>query len=219
VHQKPAVKSSPSKGTVVPATTDEFDGPALGLQWQWQANPRNEWISLKSKPGSLRLNAVRSPSNTSLYDAPNLLLQKFPASTFTATTLLDLSAVEENAEAGLIVFGYSYGWIGLRREAMGLRLVQVLHVDAQKTPTDRVAATIPIEGHRVYLQVHVAADAKCRFAYSLDGTSFTPFGDELQATVARWVGAKVGLFSSLRNTAADGTPASYAEFDWFHVTP
>jgi beta-xylosidase len=219
VHQKPAVKSAAVVSTVVPATTDEFDGPALGLQWQWQANPRNEWSSLKSKPGSLRLNAVRSPSNTSLYDAPNLLLQKFPAPTFTTTTVLDFSASEENAEAGLIVFGYSYGWIGLRREATGLRLVQVLHVDAQKNPTDRVAAAIPIEGHRAYLQVRVTADAKCHFAYSLDGTRFTPFGEELQATVARWVGAKVGVFSTARNVAANQAPTSHADFDWFRVTP
>ena len=42
----------------VPQTSDEFDGSTLGLQWQWQANPKPAWCSMKARPGWLRLNAV-----------------------------------------------------------------------------------------------------------------------------------------------------------------
>src|SRR5262249_38094582 len=132
-YKKPALPTQP---IAVPATSDEFDAAPLGLQWQWQANPRPEWLSLTAKRGALRLMPVTAPTKRSLYDAPNLLMQKFPAPAFTATTALDLSAAADGTEAGLMVFGYSYGWIGLRREGGATKLVQVLHPEADKKPED-----------------------------------------------------------------------------------
>jgi beta-xylosidase len=160
---------------LAPATSDEFDSPKLGLQWQWQANPGPKFFSLVAVPGSLRLACVAAPSATSLYDAPNLLLQKFSAPAFTATTVLDFSsAAHTGDEAGLIVFGYSYAWIGLRRDATGVRLVQVANVDANKPSAEREIASLEVKSAKIFLRATVAADAKCRFAYSLDGKSFIP---------------------------------------------
>jgi hypothetical protein len=109
-----------------------------------------------------------------------------------------------------------YAWIGLRRTATGVRLIQVANVDAHQSGCEREAASIVAPGQKIFLRVTVVSDAKCRFAYSHDGESFTAFGDEFQATVAKWVGAKVGLFAS----TAPGHPASgHADFDFFRVTP
>ena len=66
----------------VPQTSDEFDSSDLGLQWQWQANPKDQWFSLTARPGWLRLNAVpmpagchqplaRSPTSSSKNSRPN----------------------------------------------------------------------------------------------------------------------------------------------------
>jgi hypothetical protein len=118
-----------------------------------------------------------------------------------------------------MVFGYSYGWIGLRRDASGTRLVQVLHAEADKQPNDRIVASVDVKSPQVQLRVAVSEDSKCRFSYSTDGRSFTPFGEELQATVARWVGAKVGVFSSLRHVPDGRSTASHVDFDFFRVTP
>ncbi len=212
-HKKPI---SPSTLVTEPATSDEFDAPNLAAQWQWQANPRPEFFSLAAKPGSLRLACVAAPSAASLYDAPNLLLQKFPAPAFTVTTKLDLTAAQGGDEAGLIVFGYSYAWIGLRRAANGIRVVQVSNIDASKPSTEHEVTSLEAPAGRIFLRVTVATDAKCRFAYSLDEKSFTPFGDEFQATAGRWVGAKVGLFAAGASGAKSG---GNAEFDWFHIAP
>lgn len=38
----------------VPQTSDEFNSKKLGLQWQWQANPRSDWMSLTVR----RLSAI-----------------------------------------------------------------------------------------------------------------------------------------------------------------
>ena len=214
-HAKP---KATSPATAAPATSDEFNSLALGQQWQWQANPRPEFFSLATANGALRLACVAAPSPTSLYDAPNLLLQKFFAPAFTATTVVEFASARDGEEAGLIVFGYNYAWIGLRKTATGLRVVQITNVDANKPSAERESASLAATANRVFLRVTVAADAKCRFAYSADGQSFTPLGDELQATVARWVGAKVGVFAaSTSGSASSGQ--GHADFDFFHVTP
>ena len=82
-----------------PPTSDEFNGPRFGLQWQWQANPRGDWMSLSASPGSLRLYARSAPVADSLWMAPNLLLQKCPAPTFVVTTVLDFSRAENGESA------------------------------------------------------------------------------------------------------------------------
>ncbi len=212
-HEKPKSKSPTA---VAPAASDEFDSPPLGRQWQWQANPPVGAASLTAQRGALRLECVTKPSATSLYDSPCLLLQKFSAPAFTATTTLDFSAAQPGDEAGLIVFGYSYAWIGLRRDATGVRVVQVVNVDANKSSVEREVGAATTVAARIFLRVTVAADAKCRFAYSVDGKTFTPLGEELQATVGRWVGAKVGLFAA---TATGSTSTGHADFDFFRLTP
>lgn len=202
VHRKPSLPTQP---IAVPPTSDEFDSPALGLQWQWQANPQPDWFSLAARPGALRLFAQPEPKPGNLYDAPHLLMQKFPAPEFTATALL--AAGTGDAQTGLIVFGYDYAWIGLR----GGRLVQVTVKTAAEKPavSEKVVAD-KITGP-VHLRVEVGAGARCRFSYSLDGRTFTPLGDDFTATVGRWVGAKVGLFA-----AGSG---GHADFEGFTVAP
>jgi hypothetical protein len=57
------------------------------LQWQWQANPQPNWVLPSPAIGSLRLFAVAPPVPLHNYwEVPNLLLQKFPAPEFSATT-------------------------------------------------------------------------------------------------------------------------------------
>jgi len=214
-HAKPAGAAQPIE---VPATSDEFDSPVLGPQWQWQANPRPEWVSLAAKPGALRLFAW---SSTTLYDAPNLLLQKFPAPEFTVSTRLDARGLDQSspgAGAGLVVFGFDYAWIGLTRAAEGLRIEQVVNRHADQQGAEKVAATGPVlDAPMVTLRVSVDAQARCQFAYSIDGTEFTPLGEKFPASAGRWVGAKVGLFA--RSAPILGAPEfGHVEFDWFRVT-
>jgi beta-xylosidase len=210
VHAKPDIgRSYPA---AEPQTSDEFSSPPLGLQWQWNANPRPEWASLTAHPGCLRLACRPQPGGT-LYDAPSLLLQKFPAPVFTVTTRLEFSPAAPGESAGLLVFGYDYAWIGLRSTPAGTRLVQIVVQKARAAaPAPEMSARIP--PGPIYLQVSVTAGGHCRFAYSSDGTTFVPLGAAFTASVDRWIGAKVGLFAS-----AGLAKGGYADFDWFRVTP
>jgi len=224
-HKKPKVGPALAAGLIaIPPTSDEFNEPKLGRQWQWNANPRAGWASLTTKPGSLRLASVPaparrndgSPSPASIYDAPNFLLQKFCAPAFTVTTVLEFSPASDGETAGLVVFGYNYAVLGLRRAGPDTRLVLRLNLEANNPGAqEREVASLAAQPGPVYLRVTVDAKALCRFTYSLDNQTFTPIGEPFQATVDRWIGAKFGLIA----TAAPGATATgHADFDWFRVT-
>ncbi|WP_033406392.1 glycoside hydrolase family 43 protein [Uliginosibacterium gangwonense] len=223
----------------VPQMNDEFEG-SLSLAWQWHANPQDDWASLSATPGKLRLKAASAPAN--LYEAGNLLTQKLPAPAFTATTLLTFNPKAEGEQAGLVMFGYDYAWIGLVKTAKGIRLVQRTRINAIGNQPEREVAGQALETSTVYLRLQAeptkvtvtppasstkpwasesqATHAKLSFAYSLDGEHFTSFGESFISKPGRWVGTQFGLFCS----APSGTPAyvatsvGYADFDWFHVT-
>jgi beta-xylosidase len=198
VHKKPNVGPSlvGVPKVAVPATSDDFNAPALGLQWQWQANPGQDWFSLTASPGKLRLFAQAEPKPGNLYDAPFLLMQKFPALEFSMTALLEASTA---AQSGLIVFGYDYAWIGLRDG----KLVQVTVMKASEKPVVTEEAALGKVTGPVHLRITVTDGGKCRFTYSTDGKAFTPLGGSFTANVGRWVGAKVGLFAAGREGHAD----------------
>ena len=208
-HQKPALPAQP---VAMPVTSDEFAGPPLGLQWQWQANPAQAWFSLTAQPGSLRLFAQPAPRSGNLYTAPALLLQKFPAPEFTVTTKLALNAKADGDSAGLLVFGYDYAWIGLKREQGAVRLVLATRREAVKGEPQAEFAPRQLRTLPQYVRVTVREGGKCRFSFSSDGVSFENAGEEFTATVGRWVGAKVGVFAS-------GAPGAAADFEWFRVEP
>jgi len=206
-HRKP-VAGQPVR---VPATSDGFDAPALGLQWQWQANPSPAWASLTARRGWLRLFAQPLPAAGNLFEAPALLLQKFPAESFVATVKLEAAtAAATDLRAGLIVFGFDYAWIGMRRAGTSTALVLATCLEAVKEGAERQQVISEAPLTTVWLQVSVRPDAKCTFAWSVDGERFTPVPDlTFRASKSRWVGAKLGLFAS---------GAGAADFDAFAVT-
>ena len=48
----------------------------------------------------------------------------------------------------------------------------------------------------IYLQVKVTGGGICYFSYSLDGRKYTLAGVPFTARQGKWIGAKVGLFST-----------------------
>ena len=115
----------------IPQTSDEFDSPTLGLQWQWQANFSEGWFSLSARNNRLRLFAVPMPANAAnFWPVPNLLLQKLPAPKFTVTTELDFSQLGVGGKAGLIVMGMDYSYLAVERTAANFRLIRATTKDA-----------------------------------------------------------------------------------------
>lgn len=215
VHKKPNVGKTWPKAT--PPESDEFNGAAPGLQWQWQANPQAVWSFQNGE--KLRLFSAKLPDSArNLWDAGNVLLQKFPAEEFSATTRMTFTPHPklEEESAGLTVMGLSYASLGLKKKKDGLYLVYAEANDAGKGGVEKEKSALKLEGNTVFLRVDVRKGASCTFSYSLDGKEYKPVGAPFTAAVGRWKGAKVGLFCSRRTETND---AGYADFDWFRVEP
>ncbi|HTB62765.1 MAG TPA: glycoside hydrolase 43 family protein [Opitutales bacterium] len=219
--KKPDVGKSYPPAT--PQISDEFNSPTLGLQWQWLANPKDNWFSLTAQPGSLRLFAL--PATPSLVRQPNLLLQKIPAPAFSVTTKLELTSKSPGDKAGLIIYGSPCAWIGLVKTDTGLRISQtVSRAGANAAAPDNAteAASADAKSNSIYLAFTMTADSRAQFSYSADGQSYTALGTPVAISPIRgsWIGAKFGLFATapLMPTTAESIHG-YADFDWIHVTP
>ncbi|GAB3906086.1 glycoside hydrolase family 43 protein [Mucilaginibacter boryungensis] len=217
-----SVYKKPNVGKVypieTPAESDEFNGNTLGLQWQWMANQQATWSYLNPAKGSLRLYSDKLPETAkNLWGASNVLLQKFPADEFTATSKLTFTpnAKLENEKAGLTVMGFSYANLAVKSKKDGLYLVYTACKDADKGKSEEEKTISKLDNPTVYLRVKISTGAKCDFSYSLDGKSFTSAGNTFQAEVGRWIGAKVGLFCTRESQTND---SGYADVDWFRVT-
>jgi beta-xylosidase len=198
---------------MTPPDSDEFDALGLGLQWQWHANPQPNWAFAAGPLGYLRVFNTPLPEGfKNLWDVPNLLLQKFPAPEFTATTKLTFTPRTDDERVGLLVMGMDYAYLSVKKRPEGLVVSQVVCKDADKQGAERETAGVPLQSNTVYLRVKISAGAVCNFSYSTDGRNYTPLGEPFTAKQGRWIGAKVGLFASrIGQTREYG----YADFDWF----
>jgi beta-galactosidase len=202
---------------VAPATSDHFNGPNLGLQWQWNANWRPEWYSLQARPGQLRLFSqydALAQQQGSLWNRAALLLQKLPAAQFSATATLDLSGLADGDSTGLLMYGLDYAWIGVQRQGAARRLVMNTCLKAMAGCRDEEQAGIALPASRIHLRLQVAEGGRTTFSYSLDGKTYQAFGKPFSATVGRWVGARMGLFS----TASSDKGSGFVDVDEFNVS-
>ncbi len=216
-HKKPDTGGSYLKVNV-PQTSDYFSCAEPGKQWQWQANPKDEWFSLKERPGYLRLATVTCPTeHGNLYYAGNLYLQKISAPKFTATTRVETALEAENERAGLIMMGNEYSYIALVKGEHGMNRIAVVTGKHDKYATTPVTlAEVPTEAESVWLRVTLSGnDDECGYAYSLDGVTFKELGGQCKVKPGMWIGAKVGLFCSSPNVYS--TPG-YADFDFFELS-
>ncbi len=200
-----------------PQESDEFNELNIGKQWQWNANPKATWLFMNPSAGVMRLFSDKIDSDKNLWWAPNVLLQKFPAPVFTATTKVFFkpNLRIENEKVGLTVMGYSYANIALKSKKDGVYLVHTIGKDADNLKPEKETVVGKIDANQaIYLRLKVANGGLCTFSYSKDGTTFTDVGEAFQAETGRWVGAKMGLFITRETTIND---SGYADFDWFRV--
>jgi beta-xylosidase len=214
-HKKPNVGATYPICT--PLESDEFDGYTLGLQWQWHANPKPTWAYFAGQKGYARLFSVPQPDNyKNLWDTPNLLLQKFPAPVFTATTKINFvpSPRFVGEKAGLVVMGFNYGGLFIENTDKGFVLSQAECSSADKGTPETINATQPLTSGTIWLRVSVANEGICTYSYSTDGKKYTNLGKSFTAREGRWIGAKVGLFINRPKITNDG---GWIDVDWFRI--
>lgn len=224
-YKKPEVGKTYPIAT--PVESDEFSSRMLGSQWQWQANNNPLWYYAAGEKGYLRLFAWETIGKAqNLWDAPALLLQKFPAPDFKATTKITFAPFKTGERTGLIVMGQDYAAITLENTEKGLILNQISAKNVSNGTPETINASVPVNQSTIYFRVEIKQTkslnneniqqpkANCTFSYSLDGDKFIPFGSAFAAWEGKWIGAKVGLFCQRPKSLND---SGYADVDWFRI--
>ena len=224
-YQKPRSSSS----TIVnPVESDEFNSPTLGKQWQWQAN-YDEKYGVPTAFGTFRIYTHKLDEGwKSLWEVPNMLLQKTPADKFTVTTKLRMTSKADGQFGGLIMMGLDYSALVVRRIGQEFQLVQMTckGADKGKQQTESLIATLkptwedktqyrPGIHEDIYLRLTVD-DSKLRFSYSADGKKYTDCGEEFQMKEGKWIGAKFGFVAAESDPKCD---RGWVEADWIRITP
>ena len=185
--QKPIMQTS---GDYQLLTDDDFDGPSLGLQWQWNHNPKDSHWTLKERKGWLTLKALPADS---LKTSRNMLTQKVIGYQSESTTLL---TTQGDCFAGLFCSGKEFRGIGLCKEGVFMES----HGKRQ----------LIVKGKFAQLWLRVSNDCTAnrhQFSYSTDGQHYTKIADAFPMRSGYWKGIRVGLFCYGNN--------GKAQFDWF----
>jgi len=225
-HRKP--KTTAAVSVANPVESDEFNEPRLGLQWQWQAD-YDQYYGMPTADGHFRLftwKLPKTPKPENMWLVPNMLLQKIPADSFTATTKLRLAAKAEHQRGGIIMMGLSYSALVVERvgEEFQLKQLTCLDADKGKPQQEQVIATLkPTDRDKIpyhpalYLDIQLrmtVSDGLVNFAYSRDGKSFQPAGTAFKMREGKWIGAKIGLVAVEDNEKSD---SGLLDVDWFRV--
>jgi len=208
-HTKPAVGREYPAETI--PTSDKFDQKRLGLQWQWFANHKDDWYSIRESGLRLFTQPIPGPLRT-MWGVPNILAQKFPAPEFTVTVKLSFAPKSSSEKAGMVVTGNSYAYLALAQSGSGWRLEKWLGNKEQDQ--DQLEKAVELGSNTVYLRVAVSEPAVCTFSYSLDNQQFHVLGSQFQAVKGHWIGSKIGLFSF---DPLSSQELGYADFAWFKV--
>ncbi|MBF0649940.1 glycoside hydrolase 43 family protein [Dysgonomonas sp. GY75] len=203
---------------VTPVESDEFNTNELGLQWQWHANPQSWWYFTNQEKGCLSLYSVPVADDyKSLWDVPNLLLQKTPAPSFTATMKLTFrpDARFYGERTGLVVMGIDYALLSFENTKEGFLLSQNECINAEKGNTESTNESVTLKDGTIFLRVKLSRDGTCSFSYSADDKKYARLDKDFKAKEGKWIGAKIGTFCTRPIQKNDG---GRVDIDWFRVT-
>lgn len=195
------------------ADSDEFDSGRLGLQWQWQANPREDFYSLSRRPGWLCLSCKSFTEGREdlLWHAPNVLTQIPQSPAFTARARVSLSEEgREGDEASLGLTGHRYAFLALARlrEGRELRLYlgQVTGKEFLGEAREELVLSLPWGEDEAVLALTLKEDGSFFFSCGQEGEeNLVRLGPDFKASKGTWTGAKLCLWAGNReNKESEG---------------
>jgi beta-xylosidase len=188
-----------------PQTSDDFSGPVLSPQWEWNYQPRADQWSLRERPGWLRLHAFRPLEPDNLMKAGNTLTQRSFRTTASEVVIeVDLSGMADGQQAGLCHFAKTHSALGVRQEGATRMLVNV---------NNGVAVTGPeINTPHLWLKSKWGLDGLSQYSFSLDGKIFTDFGPPYQLSWGNYRGDRIGIYSYNNKQDAGWVDVDYLDY-------
>ncbi|WP_379161504.1 glycoside hydrolase family 43 protein [Paenibacillus sp. sgz5001063] len=161
-----------------PAERDDFDNPVLDVRWSTLRVPADEsWLSLRERPGFLRLMGRESMSSLHRQSLVAMRQQDFCCS---AETGVEFEPEHFQQMAGLIIYYDTKDYVYLRithDEELGKCLGIVRSVDG--VYDDSVSAQIPLQPGTICLLKVIIIRESAQFYYSVGDTSWEKIGPSL----------------------------------------
>ncbi len=188
-------------------TSDEFNQTSLPPQWEWNYQPRPEKWSLTERPGFLRLKAFKPLAENELLKAGNTLTQRsLRTSSNEVVVNLDLRGMADGQKAGLCHFASPhYAAVGVVQDGVTRTL--------EFNNGGKTTAGPTLTGNDLWLKSVWGLDGQSQYSYSLDGKTFTDFGDPYQLQWGSYRGDRIGIYS-YNNKTDDG----FVDVDYFDYT-
>ena len=209
-----------------PQESDEFNDGVLGKQWQWHAN-YHQFYGMPTADGTMRLYTYDLPEGyVSLWQMPNLLLQKPTAPRFTATAKVRFASKEDNQYGGVVMMGRDYSALVIQRQGDKFLLQRhtCMGADEGKAEQQQTLATFqPTEkdtipySPAIYMDMYLrmtVKDGLCTFSYSTDGKRFKDAGESFKMREGKWIGAKFGFVAECRDRKDS---RGWLDVDWIRV--
>lgn len=196
------------------AQSDDFDG-RLGLQWQWQANPRQDFYSISDS--GLRLNCLSNPARENLlWYAPNALTQIPQHKSLCAQAKLTLHPDQPGDFASLGMLGHRYAYLALEDGYLRLYTGNVAETQDLGKAEETLTTELVYSLSSVYLRLVLLDGKTYRFYWSSDAAQYHPIGEPMPLYRATWTGAKLCLWASNRhNHPSEG----FGEYAYLHIFP
>ncbi len=205
-------------------TSDSFDSPELGKNWQWNHCPDNEAWSLTDRKGHLRLRTSRTVSN--IYEAPNTISQRMEGPVCQGEISMDISHMKDGDVAGFGAFNGHSTLMSVRK--LGKKTYLVKHNTQVNFKKDSKViagidnedeASLELKSSRIYLRIiadfRLGRDiAQCQ--YSTDGKNWTDIGHNYKMRydyTRLFMGSRFAIYNY-----ATATRGGYVDIDRFDYT-
>jgi beta-xylosidase len=201
---KKPVKSSK---IIIPQTNDEFSTSILPPQWEWNYQPRKDKWSLTERKGWLRLHAFQPIETSNLLKAGNTLTQRSYRTTFNEVIIkIDISNMEEGQKAGLCHFGSpNYSSFGVAYDSA--RFIEY-NIKGVITRGPVITANI------IWLKSTWGLDGKSHYFYSLDGITYSAFGNAWQLAWGAYRGDRIGIYNYNNKTDSGFIDVDYFRYSY-----
>ncbi|MGO4546083.1 glycoside hydrolase family 43 protein [Paenibacillus sp. 2TAB23] len=199
---------------------DNFDSPVLGLPYQTLRVPADEsWLSLKERPGYLRL---RGRESLSSWHHQSMVARRLQHFSCVVETSLIFEPENFMQMAGLVFYydELDYFYLRVTHDEDNGRKLGVVSSNSGKYREDR-ASELNVEGWSSYYLRAVVKERALQFYASQDGEAWIAVGGVLDMGVlSDEYGGKLGFTGAMVGLCAqdiNGTK-KHADFDYFSYT-
>jgi alpha-N-arabinofuranosidase len=209
-----SVPNLPEHVWALAAPRDDFIHPTLAYQWNFLRTPREEFYSLRERPGFLRL--YLRPQQLTELGNPSFVGRRQQHVNFNAQTEFEFRPQSNTECAGLVLLqnnDFHFRFVVACDDLPVIRLIKRSH------GKDEVLATQPVQAERHTLRVS-AHEQEYSFYYSTNGMAWQIVAERVDGRILStpvaggFVGAYIAMYAS-----SNGQPSTnHADFDWFEYS-